>query len=438
MLLSRSEEDADLFVQTVYLMQEPVTIAGYASMIDLQQTIEFLQRQARHSAAAEHPAAAFLRGAGKALKDGDEQAVVKALLQGQLIVLLSPPEACFALTPVPKTLSRSVEAPTTENVLRGSISAFIEDIDTNIGMVKKQAASDSLRMKSYWLGTELHKRIVLFTMEGYADPKFVDAVAKRIEQHCGENVQDLQQLSKMLGFSRWVLVTKFNSTELPQEAAFALRRGKAVILMDRLPFALILPSQIWDMFIVESDRNFPIPFMYLMRSLRILGVLGNILMPGLYVALVSVNPDVLRIELALSIAESRAGVPYPSFMETILFLIVLELILEASVRLPKSIGPTITMVGGIILGQAVVAAKLVSNLLIIVLAATTIANSTVVGFQNSMSIRFFKYLILVLSAMYGVLGMLSGLLIVCAYLSSQTSFGIPYLDNAKSKGGSHG
>lgn len=108
-------------------------------------------------------------------------------------------------------------------------------------------------------------------------------------------------------------------------------------------------------------------------------------------------------------------------------LLVLELIIEASVRLPKSIGPTITMVGGIILGQAAVDAKLVSNLLIIVLAATMIANSTVIGFQNSISIRLFKYIFVFLASIYGILGIFAGLFIICSYLSSIRTFDIPYI-----------
>ncbi|WP_279326186.1 spore germination protein [Bacillus litorisediminis] len=150
--------------------------------------------------------------------------------------------------------------------------------------------------------------------------------------------------------------------------------------------------------------------------------------------MVSVNPEVLRIELALSVAQSREGVPYPALVEIIMLLIILELIMEASVRLPKSIGPTITMVGGIILGQAAVEAKLVSNLLIIILAATTIANSTVVGFQNSNSIRLFKYLIVLMASMFGILGILAGIFIICTYLASVKTFGIPFINLSSSKG----
>jgi hypothetical protein len=230
-----------------------------------------------------------------------------------------------------------------------------------------------------------------------------------------------------MGFYSRELIPKFNTTELPQEAVNALRKGRIVLFLDRLPFALILPSLLWDMFIHVNDKNLPPPITVALRLLRLLGVLVTLIMPGLYVALVSVNPEVLRIELALSIAQSREGVPYPAFIEIVLMLIVLEMTLEASVRLPASIGPTVTMVGGIILGQAVVTAQLVSNLLIIILAVTTIANSTVVGVQNSLAIRFFKYVIVVLASIFGVFGIVSAVVFVCAYLAGVNTFGISYL-----------
>lgn len=259
-----------------------------------------------------------------------------------------------------------------------------------------------------------------------------------IESNLDKDIPNLLAFSKLLGFSKWTLISRFNTTELPENVASALRVGKVVLFLDRFPFALILPNLLMDMFAEENDRNFPLFFMIIIRFLRVVGLLTNMLIPGLYVALVSVNPDVLRIEMALSIASSRIAVPYPAMIETLLLLVILELILEASIRLPKTIGPTITMVGGIILGQAVVQAKLVSNILIIILAATTIASFTVIGFHNAISIRISKYLLLILSAIYGVLGLFVGIVVVCAYLASVSSFGFPYVYRWKARGDSDG
>ena len=363
----------------------------------------------------------------------DEQAVFAALSEGNLVVLLESSDFCMKIIPVSRTLSRSIEAPRTENVLRGSISAFNEDIETNIGILKKHVLSDKLRIRSYWFGNERRRRAFLLYMEGRTKPSFLQAITERIESHLDQEIPDLGALSRVLGFPKWSLIPRFNTSELPQNASTALGQGKVILFLDRFPFAIVLPSLLTDMFAAESDRNFPLFIIIAIRFLRIIGVLVNMVMPGLYVALVSVNPDVLRIELALSIAGSREGVPYPAIIETLLLLIVLELALEASIRLPNTIGPTITMVGGIILGQAVVEAMLVSNVLIIILAATTIASFTVIGFHNAVFIRIPKYLFLILSAIYGVMGIFVGIVIVCAYLASVSTFGIPYVHRWRSK-----
>lgn len=434
---ARFGEDNDFICHSAKLAEHPAILMGYQSLIDIPNTINMLQLQAKDEAKGYKPSL-IMDTVGEALAESDEEKLVSAVLTGQLIVRLEHTGVFYIVIPVSRTLSRAIEGPTTENVLHGSISAFVEDIDTNIGLVRLQAASEHLRVKTRWIGSTQQKRVVLLYQDNCADGSLITAIARCLEKNSDANIQSLQDLSKLLGLPKWTLVTNFNTTELPQEVEYALHCGKAVLLLDRMPFAIILPSLAWDMFAVHNDRSFPHVFMYLIRLLRIIGVLANLIIPGLYVALVSVNPDMLRLEMAMSIARSRIDVPYPSFVETMLLLIILELILEASIRLPKSIGPTVTMVGAIILGQAVVSARLVSNLLIIVLAATMIASSTVAGFQNSLSVRLFKYVLLVLSAVFGVIGLMSGMVLVTAYLSSVKAFGIPYLHIAKPKGERHG
>ncbi len=427
----RAKTDDDLLLEPIRISGQEAIFIAQRSLIDLPATLNSLYQRSANPASG----CVVL---GKPIPDPEEKELLTAILEGQGLLWLEADRCFVAVTPIAKTLSRSIETPTTENVLRGSISAFVEDLDTNIGLIRKHEPSSTLLTREFHFGKIGHKRVVLLYKDDLIEPQLKQSIMEQLNRHAEQELSNLQMLSLILGFPKWTLVTKFNTSELPQEAETALNLGKAVLLVDRMPFAVILPSLLWDMFAVQNDRNFPAVFMGLIRFLRILAVFTNIIIPGLYVALVSVNPDVLRIEMALSIAKSRVDVPYPSIVETLLLLFILELTLEASIRLPKSIGPTVTMVGGIILGQAVVSAKLVSNLLIIILAATSISSSVVVGFQNSFSVRLFKYLLLVLSAIFGVIGLIGGLVIICAYLSSVTSFGIPYLQLYKSGRGPNG
>jgi hypothetical protein len=408
------------------LLQYQVQVIGLDSLVDLPQSIASLQIQTSNMIENSLSPASLLKNLGE-LVEPKLEAVIPDIMKGNLIILEPLSGTCSAVLPISKSVTRSVSSPETENTLYGSSSAFLEDINTNIGILRKHCTGSSLQVETYTVGKSHPKSLLLIYQDDRIEPRLLQSIQAKIKEGLDQEVHHIQQLENMLGVNTWSFVTNFNMTELPQNAAHSLQQGKVVLMIDRYPFAIILPSLVMDMFCLKDDHNYPLPFMYLIRVLRIIGVLIATIIPGLYVALVSVNPEVLRLQLALSIANSRQDVPYPAFVETLLLLIVLELILEASVRLPKSVGPTITMVGGIILGQAAVSAKLVSNLLIIVLAGTTIASSTVVGFQNSVAIRGFKYLLIILSAIYGMLGLLAGIVVICAYMGHQKSMGIPYL-----------
>lgn len=418
--------NADYFNVEIRLQQYHVQVIGLDSLVDLPQSIASLQTQTSNLVKTSLPPADLLKILGE-LVEPKLESVVPDIMKGHLILLEPLSGTCSAVLPISKTVTRSVTSPETENTLYGSSSAFLEDINTNIGILRKHSTGSSLKVETYTVGKSHPKSLLLIYQEDRINPQLLQSIQAKIRAGLHQDVQHIQQLENMLGLNKWSFVTNFNMTELPQNAAHALQQGKVVFMIDRHPFAIILPSLVMDMFCMKDDHNYPRTFMYLIRLLRIVGVLIATIIPGLYVALVSVNPEVLRLQLALSIANSRQDVPYPAFVETLLLLIVLELILEASVRLPKSVGPTITMVGGIILGQAAVSAKLVSNLLIIVLAGTTIASSTVVGFQNAVTVRVFKYLLIILSAIYGMLGLLAGIVVICAYMGHQKSMGIPYL-----------
>lgn len=423
----------DFFQIEQELGDNSAVILGLKSLVDFPKTLLAIQKQFESRVLNTDTTDQRLYGIGE-VKNKDKNEITSLILEGKIILFFKK-EQDFVVTvdPISQTLNRSIESPANENILQGPLSSFNEDINTNIGILRKQIVSEKLQVRSYSIGTDQKRSLSLAYYEDRVNSDLLHKILNQIEKNLNKELNNAQDVSKLMGISFWSVVSHFNTTEIPQEASVSLFKGRMVLFVDRMPLAFILPSILWDMFAMENDRNFPFPLMLSIRSLRIIGVLITLIVPGLYVALVSVNPEVLRIELALSIAQSREGVPYPAFVEMIIMLIVLELIMEASVRLPKSIGPTITMVGGIILGQAAVDAKLVSNLLIIILAATTIANSTIVGFQNSISIRIFKYIILILASIYGVLGILAGVFLICTYWASINTLGVPFLNIYYSK-----
>ncbi|WP_221567855.1 spore germination protein [Alkalihalobacillus sp. TS-13] len=416
----------DLFLQQEVILDVPVSFVGFKTLIDVTKTRTSLQKYIETAILSQKTIGELLNELGE-IKEKDLEEAVSSIMTGKLLIVIKNHRKFVVIEPVPKRLSRAIELPTNENVLQGALSSFNEDIETNIGLIRKQINSSNIRSESFSVGPEQKTKLSMVYFDGQVDKKLVEKIRSMLDKNQDREINNLQDLAKTLGFSGWSVISRICTTELPSETVPFLRKGRVALFVDRYPFALILPSFLWDMFALENDRNYPIILMLSIRTVRVIGILVTLILPALYVALVAVNPEVLRIELALSVAQSREAIPYPALVEILLMLIILELIIEATIRLPSTIGPTITMVGGIILGQAVVEAKLVSTLLIIILAATTIANSTLVGIQNSLAVRFFKYVMVLLASIYGILGILGGIVLISAYLASIETFGISYL-----------
>ncbi|UAL46788.1 spore germination protein [Sutcliffiella horikoshii] len=432
-LKDKLSDSDDFFVIEEEFNQTKFEIIGVRSLVDLAKSLELIEKHVTTATLMHKGVLDYLISNGK--KISKEHEIITAVLEGELILVFEDCENfVVSLEPIRVSLSRPVEQPTNGSVLQGPLNSFNEERLVNIGILRKRLVSDQLRVKDFLIGKRQKKNVSISYDAKSVNKKLLQKTIELLENGSEIELQSIQDLMKVLKLSPWSAVGRIHATEIPQQAASCLVKGKVVVFIDGFPFAYILPSTFWDIFILENDKNFPMPITVSIRVLRLIGVMIALIAPGLYVALVAVNPEVLRIELALSIAQSRNGVPYPALVEIILMLVILELIVEASIRLPQSIGPTITMVGGIILGQAAVEAKLVSNLLIIVLAATTIANATVIGYQNLITIRMLKYTILILASIFGVLGIMAGVFLICGYFASINTLGVPYLNMDFSKG----
>ncbi len=436
-LSSEFSDDDDFFYVQEAIVNVPVVYFGLHSLIDLAHTRLNLQIFFEAAVQSNLTLEQLKNDLGEVWEEAEVNDLILKMVQGKLLIFFENDESFVIMNPAAKSLDRAIAPPVNENIFLGPLDAFTEDIHSNIGILRKQLQSERVKTKSFFSGNEDHSKLALLYYSGVTDMNFIQKMTDQIEKNKHIAIHNLQQLSRqMMEFPSWLMISKFNQTELPQEAAAFLKQGRAIVFIDRFPLALIFPGMFVDVFCLNNDRNFPLPLMLFLRTLRLFGIWLTMILPGLYVAFVSVNPEVLRIEMALSIAETRIGIPYPAFIEMMFILIILELTIEAAIRLPKNIGVTVTMVGGIILGQAVVQAKLVSSLLIIILAATTIANSTIVGMQQSLALRVSKYIVLVMAAVFGVLGILEGMVFICAYLASVETFGVPYIGLLKSKDGS--
>lgn len=369
----------------------------------------------------------FLNG-----KEGDASATASleklcnAVLQGMLI-LFGKEGQVAVIESEAQNISRPVMIPNSENPLQSAFDAFTEDIDINIGILRKKMISDQLVIECRQIGTQSVKKLAIAYMEGVTRPEVIESIRKKLDENRRQELTTIRDLTRILGHPKFALTPTYTSSELPGETMQNIQNGKVVILLDQFSFAFAFPAIVTDLWSTSLDTQYPLPFQMFLRMIRGMAMLLAITLPGLYVVLNSVNPELLRIQLAIAVAENRQGVPYPSLIEALLVMLLLEMIIEATIRLPKNIGPTITMIGGILLGQAIIQAKLVSNLLIIILVASAIANFALTSYMNSVGVRLYKYVVLLASSFFGIWGIEVAMIWLMLYFSSLTNCSVPYL-----------
>ena len=236
----------------------------------------------------------------------------------------------------------------------------------------------------------------------------------------------LGELEQLISNPNELGIPEAMSTERPDKAAKFLLQGRVVIIVNGTPYALIVPATLIDFMASPEDTNLKVNFANFLRVLRFIGAFLTLLLPGIYVAVTSFHQEILPTELLFSILASRQNVPFPVIFELLVMEISFELIREAGLRVPSPIGPTIGIVGALVLGQAAVSAGIVSPILIIIVAITGIASFTIPDFSFGFHLRYFRFLFILLGYMAGFLGIGIGLFVYISVLCSLKSFGVPF------------
>ncbi|MNK55262.1 Spore germination protein B1 [compost metagenome] len=319
-----------------------------------------------------------------------------------------------------------VEDAQTEVIVQGPADSFNESLDVNMNLIRRRYQSSDLKAETTTIGHKSKTKIAIMYDETRIDPEVLKELKKRLDGISIDILQAAAELDKYLSGNKYRLFPTTIVTERPDRAVFNISEGKIVLIVDTAGFAVILPAVFNDFFTAMDDKLQVLPVGWFLKGIRYLGLILTVLIPSLYVAFTSYNPEVWKVQIALLVAGSRATVPYPSYIEVLIMLLMMEFLTEASLRLPKAIGPTATTVGGLILGTAATEAGLVSNIMIILVSAVAISNFVIPMNMMGFTIRVIKYPFIFLATIYGFLGIVLGLVSVIMYLSSLRSFGKPY------------
>ncbi|WP_413379142.1 spore germination protein [Alkalihalobacillus sp. 1P02AB] len=325
-----------------------------------------------------------------------------------------------------KLEKRSIQEPQSEIVVRGPRDGFVEVLQSNIMLIRRRVRDPNLTVQRGQIGRRSKTDFALLYMKGIASPTLIDEVRYRLSCIDIDEVIESGTVEQLIEDHVLSPFPQLLDTERPDKASNALMNGQVLIVLDNTPYVLIAPVVLEQLFKSPEDYYERWLIGTLIRNLRFIAALIALLLPGLYISIVSFHQGLIPTALALSIAGTREGVPFPSFIEAILMEFTIELLREAGVRLPRPVGQTIGIVGGLVIGDAAVRAGIVSPIMVIVVALTAIASFAIPSYSVSISLRILRFSMMIVASVLGLYGMILLFIVISVHLVGLRSFGSYY------------
>lgn len=326
-----------------------------------------------------------------------------------------------------KNLSRGITNPLTEKSYRGPMDCFIEEIQTNIGLIKRRIKDNNLWMKEYKLGTYTQTKTNLIYINNLVEKSFIDLIDSKLKNIDIKGIVTVGNIKNLIQKENGSVLPTIMTTERPDLVVTALLKGKVVIMCDNDPFALILPTTLNDFFITTEDnfnKSINISFT---RIIRYLSFFISLLTPALYIAITTYNQEIIPTELMISIASQRESVPFSAFVEAAIMILAFEILRESDLKIPSFASSAISIVGALVLGEAAVNAGIVSPIMIIVIAITAISSLTFTEPEMINALRWYRLIFMIGSTILGLYGTVFVLILFIIRLSYINSFTEPYL-----------
>lgn len=320
---------------------------------------------------------------------------------------------------------RAIQEPVTETLIRGPREGFVENVGTNIAMVRHRLKDPKLRVKAHKTGRRGKRSLVLLYIDGIVNPDILKEVERRIKTIDIDDIAESGYVEEWIQDSFLSPFPQMVNTERPDKVVASLLKGKIAIFLQGTPMVLVLPISFGNILQSREDYYERWTIGTLLRIQRYAAAFIAIFLPPLYVALATYHPSMIPSLLAFSIAASREGVPFPVFMEAFLMAITMELLQEAGARLPQTIGQTIGIVGGLVIGEAAVQAGIVSPVMVIVTAITAIASFAVPVYSYAISFRILRLGFMIAAGVLGLYGVVLAYIMVNIHLVNLKSFGMP-------------
>ncbi|MBW4841566.1 MAG: spore germination protein [Paenibacillaceae bacterium] len=390
---------------------------------ELMGNLESMLQEGEEVRSTERFADSISAGSVKVASTGRD--MLTGMLSGAAVVLVDGVEGARVVS-ISGGSRRSVEEPSSQTVIRGPKEGFTEDISTNLSLLRKRLRTPDLRFENRVIGTYTQTQVVVAYIRGIAQTSVVEEVLKRLDAIDTDSILESGYIEEFIQDRAFTPFPTILNTERPDTVAGSLLDGQVSILIDGTPFALICPVTFFKFFLSSEDYYQRYDISSFLRNIRLFSFLVAMLLPSLYIAVTTFHPEMLPTTMLISVAAQREGTPLPALLEGMLMEITFEVIREAGVRMPRVVGPAISIVGALVLGQAAVQAGLVSAVMVIIVSFTAIASFVIPTFAMSAAVRLIRFGLMFLAGTFGLYGILSGVIPLLMHLVSLQSFGVPY------------
>ncbi len=348
------------------------------------------------------------------------------ILSGDTVILIDGYREAFAVSSK-GWKDRSITEPTTETVVRGPKEGFTETLRTNTALIRRKIKDPNLWVETKQIGRRTQTDVAIMYINGIADESIVKEVHTRLDRIDIDGILESAYIEELIQDEVHTPFPTVYNTERPDVIAAGLLEGKVAILIDGTPFVLLIPALFIEFFHASEDFYQRSDIATFIRALRYIAFFLTLLVPSVYIAITTFHQEMLPTALLISLAAQREGIPFPAVFEAFLMEFTFEILREAGIRMPRAVGPAISIVGALVLGEAASQAGIISPAMVIVVSLTAISSFAAPNFSMAIPVRLLRFLFMILAAFIGLYGIALGLMVMVLHLCSLRSFGVPYL-----------
>ena len=322
--------------------------------------------------------------------------------------------------------TREVTEPAAESVVQGPREGTVENIETNVGLLRSRLKNPNFKMESIISNGKTKTVVIYGYLEGAVDSETLKEFKKRISKVKENEILETSYVEELIEDSTYSPFPQYRYTERPDVAVANLLEGKIIVMVQGTGTILICPGLFTEFFQSSEDYYQRTVFSSVIRQLRVIAFFIALTLPGIYISLSTFNPELVPTVLLLAVIDSREGIPFPTFVEAIIMQFFFELLREAGIRLPRPVGSAVSIVGALVIGEAAINAGIASPIMVVVVALTGIASFSIPRYSIAISLRILQFPLMFMAATLGIFGMMIGMMWIFLHLITLRTLGQPY------------